>query len=135
MYCKLFIVNLLLVFILVVFIIALFAQRDRRSRTDLERASARRVALTIRRHLNTEPLPGIQVLRDQLEHLYDTLHVSLNDNVRRDIEVFLHTTIDDAAGTDPDGTTFNEIEVLAKALERRYGEEIFTTLASEKQKR
>jgi hypothetical protein len=125
-----FCVNIIASIVIMVF----FDRRDRRIRAAHERSAARRVALEIVRYLRANPVsatthsvPNIRALRDRLEYLLDTLHFELHDDVKRDIMHFLHTTEDDAAGTDPDKTALNEIEAIAAALKRRYGEEIFAT--------
>jgi hypothetical protein len=139
-----FCVNIVASIVLMVF----FSQRDKQIRATHERSAARRVALEIVRYLRTDPQkgasrndsrannlhPDINILRDKLEYLLDTLHFALNDEVKRDIEHFLHTTEDDAKGADPDKTALNEIETIAAALKRRYGEEIFATARSRRAK-
>lgn len=147
-----FCVNIIASIVIMVF----FTQRDKRIRSFHERSAARRVALEIARYLRSYPASAhvspvsidpaahstskaspadITVLRDKLEYLLDTLHFALSDDVKRDIEAFLRTTEDDAAGTDPDKTALNEIETIAAALKNHYGEEIFTTTANRKANR
>ncbi|MDR0979602.1 MAG: hypothetical protein LBM12_00375 [Candidatus Nomurabacteria bacterium] len=108
-------------------VIFFFSRRDQRMRDASERGAARRVALEIVRYLRVKPHQPVQVLRDKLEYLLDTLQFALDDDIKHDIERFLHTTEDDAIGADLDKAATNNIDTIVNVLKNRYGEGIFST--------
>ena len=113
-------------------VIIFFEHRYTQHRTAAEASSARRIALEIKRYLAVHPLPDVTALRDKLEYLHDTLSFGLHDEVKKDIEKFLHDTRDDAIGTRPDKTALKEIDDIAAALKNRYGDDIFATVKKAK---
>lgn len=119
-----FCVNIIASIVIMVF----FENRDRKIRYTHERSAARRIALVIERYLATEPRPAVAELRNKLELITDTLHLELNEEVKRDIAHFLHTTEYAAADAEPDHTVLKEIEEIRRALKRHYGAEIFATV-------